>query len=69
MPAARLLLRGALFSDPVRHLQQLWPTDAIPGEAAQLLPLPRHSAQQVEGVLWPALPLRHHDALGLLDHR
>jgi hypothetical protein len=26
-------------------MHRLWPTDAIPGEAAQLLPLPRHFAQ------------------------
>jgi len=28
-----------------KTLHRLWPTDAIPGEAAQLLPLPRHFAQ------------------------
>lgn len=26
-------------------MHRLWPTDAIPTEAAQLLPLPRHFAQ------------------------
>jgi hypothetical protein len=29
-------------------VHRLWPTDAIPGEAAQLLPLPRHFAQLAE---------------------
>jgi G6PDH family F420-dependent oxidoreductase len=28
-----------------KTVHRLWPTDAIPGEAAQLLPLPRHFAQ------------------------
>jgi hypothetical protein len=26
-------------------MHRLWPTDAIPGEALQLLPLPRHFSQ------------------------
>ena len=29
-------------------MHRLWPNDAIPGEAAQLLPLPRHFAQLSE---------------------
>jgi G6PDH family F420-dependent oxidoreductase len=29
-------------------MKRLWPTDAIPGEAAQLLPSPRHFAQLAE---------------------
>jgi G6PDH family F420-dependent oxidoreductase len=29
-------------------MRRLWPTDAIPGESAQLLPLPRHFAQLAE---------------------
>jgi hypothetical protein len=29
-------------------MHRLWPTDAIPGEAAQLLPLPRHFGQLAE---------------------
>jgi G6PDH family F420-dependent oxidoreductase len=28
-----------------KTMHRLWPTDAIPGEAAQLLPLPRHFSQ------------------------
>jgi G6PDH family F420-dependent oxidoreductase len=28
-----------------KTMHRLWPTDAIPGEAAQLLPLPRHFGQ------------------------
>jgi hypothetical protein len=29
-------------------MHRLWPTDVIPGEAAQLLPSPRHFAQLAE---------------------
>ena len=29
-------------------MHRLWPTDVIPGEAAQLLPLPRHFGQVAE---------------------
>lgn len=31
-------------------MRRLWPTDALPGEAAQLLPLPRHFGQLAEVV-------------------
>lgn len=31
-----------------RYASEQWPNDAIPGEAAQLLPLPRHFAQLAE---------------------
>jgi G6PDH family F420-dependent oxidoreductase len=31
-----------------KTMHRLWPTDAIPGEAAQLLPLPRHFGQVAE---------------------
>jgi G6PDH family F420-dependent oxidoreductase len=31
-----------------KTMHRLWPTDAIPGESAQLLPLPRHFAQLAE---------------------
>ena len=31
-----------------KTMHRLWPTDAIPGEAAQLLPLPRHFSQVAE---------------------
>ncbi len=31
-----------------KTMQRLWPTDVIPGEAAQLLPLPRHFGQLAE---------------------
>ncbi len=33
-----------------KTMHRLWPTDAIPGEAAQLLPLPRHFGQLAEVV-------------------
>ena len=33
-----------------KTMHRLWPTDAIPGEAAQLLPLPRHFGQLAEMV-------------------
>ena len=33
-----------------KTMHRLWPTDAIPGESAQLLPLPRHFAQLAEVV-------------------
>lgn len=33
-----------------KTMQRLWPTDVIPGEAAQLLPLPRHFSQLAEMV-------------------
>jgi hypothetical protein len=29
-------------------MHRLWPTDVIPGESAQLLPLPRHFGQLAE---------------------
>jgi G6PDH family F420-dependent oxidoreductase len=35
---------------------RLWPNDAIPGEAAQLLPLPRHFGQLAELVSEEAMP-------------
>jgi hypothetical protein len=31
-----------------KTMHRLWPTDAVPGEAAQLLPLPRHFGQVAE---------------------
>jgi G6PDH family F420-dependent oxidoreductase len=31
-----------------KTMHRLWPTDAIPGEAAQLLPMPRHFGQLAE---------------------
>ena len=31
-----------------KTMYRLWPTDMIPGEAAQLLPLPRHFGQVAE---------------------
>jgi hypothetical protein len=31
-------------------MHRLWPTDAIPGESAQLLPLPRHFGQLAQVV-------------------
>jgi G6PDH family F420-dependent oxidoreductase len=31
-----------------KTMHRLWPTDAIPGEAAQLLPLPRHFSELAE---------------------
>jgi hypothetical protein len=31
-----------------KTMHRLWPTDAVPGEAAQLLPLPRHFSQVAE---------------------
>ncbi len=31
-----------------KTMHRLWPTDAIPGEALQLLPLPRHFGQAAE---------------------
>lgn len=33
-------------ADARKAMHRLWPTDAIPVEAAQLLPLPRHSASR-----------------------
>ncbi len=33
-----------------KTMHRLWPTDAIPGEAAQLLPLPRHFGELAEMV-------------------
>jgi hypothetical protein len=33
---------------PRKTMHRLWPNDAIPGESAQLLPLPRHFAQLSE---------------------
>jgi G6PDH family F420-dependent oxidoreductase len=33
-----------------KTMHRLWPTDAVPGEAAQLLPLPRHFAQLAQMV-------------------
>jgi len=37
-------------------MHRLWPTDAIPGEAVQLLPLPRHFGQVAELVSEDMIP-------------
>jgi len=39
-----------------KTMRRLWPTDAIPGEAAQLLPLPRHFSQVAELVSEDMIP-------------
>ena len=39
-----------------KTMHRLWPTDAIPGEAVQLLPLPRHFGQVAELVSEDMIP-------------
>jgi G6PDH family F420-dependent oxidoreductase len=39
---------GASADQARKTVHRLWPTDEIPGEAAQLLPLPRHFGQLAE---------------------
>jgi G6PDH family F420-dependent oxidoreductase len=57
-----------------KTVHRLWPTDAIPGEAAQLLPLPRHFAQLAQLVPEGKVPQPcgpdprvHADAIGAYD--
>ncbi|GAA3740918.1 G6PDH family F420-dependent oxidoreductase [Spinactinospora alkalitolerans] len=63
---------GSDAEEAARYACEKWPNDAIPGEASQLLPLPRHY-EQLSGLITPERiaesmpcgpdPQRHLDAL------